>query len=983
MDALLAKDHATSLLSDEEPSPYSLSLQAYLDGLVAAPLYNVPVTLTDFVGRRDELDMLRALLSQQRLVTLVGLGGMGKTRLALQIAAEMRLAFGDGVCFAPLAAVAMPDFLIPALAEAVQLPAAPGADLKRRLLDYLRNKELLLVLDNFEHLVSAAGLLTEILQSAPGVRVVVTSRERLNLYEEWVFEVGGLRLPDGETAQAVDGSDAAQLFLQSARRVCPGFALTEGEEAQVARICRLVDGLPLALELAGGWMKLLSCEEIAAGIEEDLGFLSADWANVPERHRSMPVVFERSWRMLAEREQQVLARLSVFAGGFTKEAAAQVAGATLADLAALAAHSFVSRNPERKRYEIHPLLRRYAGEKLGQAEAYQEVGDRHCEFYTAFLREREETVRGKDQRRVLQEIGEELDNVRAAWRWAVERGKTGCVAGMLETLYQFYETRSRFQEGAEVFAWAAQTMQPRLDGADGTAERIVHTLEMYRSVFLFRLGKVQEARDILEKKLEVFRVKEEWLAAAFCLSQLARIATLEGKLDQTKLLAGEGVSLARAARLQQGEVENLYRLGTVAYHQNNYEDARQFFQQALQIYQEMGDPRGEGVTFHALGATYLDVEDYERAIHHYQQELDIFSRLEDLYWLATSLDALGSAHCCRGDYAEARTYYEQALALKQKIGNRDGEGLVLSNLGNLFLSLGAYQQAEIYIGQALHLFREMGRRLNESIVLSNAGWLAYHFKHYQVALENHQQALLLAREIGNQSQQGYALNGLGWVWLELGQLTEAVAAYEESSALLREIGQHGQALAPSSGLARVALIRENLTQAQECVDKILEELRGQAPGSEVDLFQIYLTCYHVLHAAQNPHAEEVLETARNLLQEQAARINDEALRHSFLHNVPSHRQIEAEFAALTGEPSAGKGASAQANTPVAGLIESLTPQELTIVRLLAEGLTNQQIAERLFITVGTVKFHTHSIYGKLGVENRTGAVARARDLKVI
>lgn len=984
MDALHPTYPTVSSLTDEEQVSQSfaasLSLQAYLDGLVAAPLYNLPVTLTDFIGRQNELEMLRMLLSRQRLVTLVGLGGVGKTRLALQIADDMRMSFADGVCFTPLASVAAPEFLIPALVEAVQLPTAPGADLKGRLLDYLRNKELLLVLDNFEQLIPAAGLLTEILQNAPGVKALATSRERLNLYEEWVFEVGGLRLPEEEATQSAENSDAARLFLQSAQRVCPGFSPTEADQAQVARICRLVDGLPLALELAGAWVRVLSCEEIAAGIEEDLSFLSADWSNVPERHRSMPVVFERSWDLLDERERQIFERLAVFRGGFTKEAAVQVAGAALPDLSTLVTRSFLSRNPERKRYEIHPLLRRYAEDKLTQAPVERDrVGDLHCEYFTAFLHDREETARGKDQRRILQEIGEEIDNIRGAWRWAVQNVQWELLDVGLEGLFHFYDTRSLYAEGADLFGGAAEL----LNRAAVAPPDVFWRLRFYQAAFVARLRHIDEARRLFEAGLPALRAGGRPADVAFCLNCLGLLLALKGQHAEASQALAEALTIAREQDLPLLAADVLTNQAESDELQGNLAEVGAVITQAGEIYRAQGDLRGEAHSYYLQGWIFVRQGHFLQAQSCFRQSCAIVESLGDLFRQSSCLDALASALRRQGYYSDAAENRCKALTLVQQTGNRQGEGVVLSNLGTDLMNLGDYVAAQTYYRRSLAIYRELGFRRNESADLGNLASLALNAGDPAAALTYIQFALDIAQADGDRF-----MTGICWViqadaLAAAGQADEAAALYEQVLLLLEALGQTGRVLEARGGLARLTLTQGNRAAAQAQAEHLWQALQATREDVLDSVMELYVACIRVFAAVGDARLPECLHQAHALLQERAAKINDETLRYSFLHNVPSHRQIEAEFASLTGETPAGKGTPAQGNTSVAGLIESLTPQELTIVRLLAEGLTNQQIAERLFITVGTVKFHTHSIYGKLGVENRTGAVARARDLNLL
>jgi len=355
----------------------------------------LPTQPTSFVGRAKELaDVIRRLTDRDcRLLTLVGPGGIGKTRLALQTAqAFLDSQFGQGffaygVVFVPLVAVGSINGMVSAMAEAANFRFYSNLPARQQLLDYLREKEMLLVLDNLEHLLSpseegaqsegglagAAELIAEILAAAPKIKILVTSREALNLQEAWFHPVEGLSFPpppasleeEGTQNKGGDGLekyDAVQLFVQSAQRARVEFSLA-AVRAHVIRVCRLVEGMPLALELAATWLKVLPIEKIAQELEQNLNVLSTRLQNMPERHRSMRAVFDQSWQLLTETERNTLKQLSVFKGSFDHPAAEQVAGATLITLAILVEKSLL-RVTESGRYQLHELLRQFAGAKL-------------------------------------------------------------------------------------------------------------------------------------------------------------------------------------------------------------------------------------------------------------------------------------------------------------------------------------------------------------------------------------------------------------------------------------------------------------------------------------------------------------------------------------------------------------------------------------------------------------------------------------------
>ena len=357
--------------------------------------------------------------------------------------------------FIPFAPIAEPQFIIPTMASALRLNFFGESEPKEQLLDYLRHKDLLLVLDNFEHLLAGAGLLSEILGRAAHVVVLATSRERFNLREEWVFEVGGLSYPlenspGADPRQLVGFAErhsAVNLFLQRSRQRETAFNPTADDLAAIVRICRLVEGMPLGLELAASWTRTLSCGEIAAEIENSIDFLTTSLRNIPQRHRSLVALFEQTWDRLTHNEQQVLNRLAVFRGGCTREAAQTVTGAALTILSSLIDKALLRRT-NTGRFEQHELIRQFAQSKLEtDARALERIQQRHRDFFTNFLAARTEDVKGRRQGEALAEIEADLDNVRLAWRGAAADQDVEAIERSADCLFVYYLYRNGYDEG--------------------------------------------------------------------------------------------------------------------------------------------------------------------------------------------------------------------------------------------------------------------------------------------------------------------------------------------------------------------------------------------------------------------------------------------------------------------------------------------------------------------------------------------------------
>jgi predicted ATPase len=490
--------------------------------LTSTPPHNLPQQPTPFIGREEELDALDILLAdpKTRLITIVGPGGMGKTRLSLA-SAERQLAqtavFPHGVFFIHLAHIQTADKMIPAIARALKLSLDSGWQDNRpdrmpsdtrsaqdQLLDYLRHKQLLLVLDNFEHVLEGAALVSEILQTAPQVQILVTSRERLQLREEQVYPIQGLDFPDWETLEDARQYPAVRLFLQAAHRVQPNFAITAADLPYLTRICRAVGGMSLGLELAAAWVDMLSLPDIAAEIQSSLDLLETDVRNVPERHRSIRAVFTYSWQQLSQTEQDVFAQFAVFRGGFSRTAAQKITGASMRTLANLVNKSFLQYNQQRDRYEFHELMRQYAMEKLAEDEAQATaVRNKHSSYYCAAVQHRENKLRAGHPQVALSEIEADQENVRAAWDWAVEQGDVVGIDQAVNGLGFFYVFRDRLYDGLAISEAASNKLRQLPESHIN--QRVLAKTLIWHGRFMIYLGQIeaqtaiQEAMTLLEQ----------------------------------------------------------------------------------------------------------------------------------------------------------------------------------------------------------------------------------------------------------------------------------------------------------------------------------------------------------------------------------------------------------------------------------------------------------------------------------------------------
>jgi predicted ATPase/DNA-binding XRE family transcriptional regulator len=682
-----------------------LAAVAPATGTVPAPSARhvpLPQPATPLIGREAELAELKRLLARPdcRLLTIVGLGGIGKTRLALALAADQQDDFADGVAFANLAALSAPEFILPAVAEALGLTFSGPAEPHAQLLNYLRAKSLLLVLDSVEHLLagpgSVAALAAELLQRAAEVKLLVVSRERLRLQGEWVFDLQGLPFPT-EGERQPQGYSAMELFAARARQARAGFGLSAENQGAVARICRLVEGMPLGLELAAAWVPALTCTEIADEIERGLDFLAAASHDRPTRHQSLRAVFDSSWKQLPAEEQHVMGRLAVFRGGFTREAAATAAQAPLPRLAALVTKSLVQHQAA-GRYDLHELVRQYAGERLAEApEAEAQARRAHAHYYLALLRDRQAALTGDRQREALAEINAELDNVRAAWDWATAQGDFAWMCAAAWPLWYFFDIVNLYREPAAMLERAEQAVLARLKqgAADPPQlEQWLGRLRVWRAASGLRLGQAEAMRQLLQTTLPALRAAAEPEPYADGLWVLALLSWLSGDFSGAAEAAEAGLALNRqlGRPWQTAFITVVY--GAVRHERGEYAEAHALLTEGLRLCQALGVARNTAFALGLLTRTAQALGHGDDIQPLMREQLRLAAEMDDRSAMAFMLENLALGLQAGGAPGEAREHFAQSSALYEDLGDAWSLARTQNYLGQLELAVGQPVEAQ-------------------------------------------------------------------------------------------------------------------------------------------------------------------------------------------------------------------------------------------------------------------------------------------------
>jgi predicted ATPase/DNA-binding XRE family transcriptional regulator len=627
------------------------------------PIHHLPVPPTPLVGREPELAALERLLldPQCRLLTLLGPGGIGKTRLAIEAASRHQALYPDGACFVSLAPLSSSELMVPAIADALGFAFQGQIEPRVQLLNILRDRQALLVLDNVEHLLDGVGLFAEMLERAPKVNLLVTSRERLNLHGEWTFEVQGLPVPPIDQAGQADEYSAIALFVQSARRAQAGFELSAEERASATRICQLVEGMPLGIELAAAWVPVLSCREIAREIERGLDFLATSLRDVPERQRSLRAAFEHSWRLLSVDERDVLRRLGVIQGGFDRAAAEQVAGATLPLLSALVAKSLIRRTQD-GRYDLHEVIRQYALARLDEDESCRvEPRDRHSEYYLYLAAGYERKLKSASQRSAMRDMTLELDNIRAAWEWAIKRGKPESIGRAVRSFGWYFEVAGLIYDGIDQLELLVQAL--RVTPRDTQVDRVLGAALVQQGLLCFRSGHFAQAQERYRDAIALLRSVNEQALLADVLIFNGVITHLDGDYLEAKKLISEGLAYAQATNDAWFAAYGIYNLGHVDSRMGEYQKGYDQMQEGLRLWRELGDPHSISLGLNFLVETQIALGRHEEAIASMRESIALSERTKNRWGLGTAYRYLGLATLAAGQYAEAQGYLQKSLEI--------------------------------------------------------------------------------------------------------------------------------------------------------------------------------------------------------------------------------------------------------------------------------------------------------------------------------
>lgn len=699
---------------------------------------NQPILHTEFVGREDELQRINHLLQSPlcRVLTLIGPGGIGKTRIALEAASVMAEKYSDGACFVPLAPVSSSENIIQTITDSLDLSFFSEDDPMEQLIDYLRMKEMLLLMDNFEQLVDGAGLLLKIVNAAPGVTMLVTSRHSLKIDCEFEFRVSGLKYPEEGDPDDQGTYSALELFAAAARRVKPDFELSWDQKPLVTEICRMVEGAPLAIELAASWLQTFSLDQIYHETSSSFYFLGTVSKDIPERHQSLSGVIEYSMSLLSLEERRVLEALSCFRGKFDSAAAKSVSGASLQILDSLLNKSLIRRNIENQ-YDIHEVTRQYANSKLQKdPDRYELIRKLHSEYFSDLLYSLESRLRNRRRKETIDKLSGMLENLRAAWDWAVDNGRIDIIGKCLKCFNSLYVNRGWYRRCDQLFSMTLE----KLENTPYFDSEYAEDRELTAGMLCMRLGWLKVCRgdyssgeENLSKGLAVFRKHGNVSFESQSLYCLSSLSLFKGDFKQAFERAKKSLTIALKAEDILRQANALNALGNISRRKGLFSEAAEFYSDSLKLFVEIEDTIGRSVCLGNLGIVAFRTGDLDKALALALESQVLIEEIDDQRLIAEGYSDLANILWSMGRLEESVEYYGKSLRLNRELGMKSATAITLVNIARYESTLGNYVRADRSLIEAFEIAENLGRRTIALQTLNSRGCISLEQDHPEQA----------------------------------------------------------------------------------------------------------------------------------------------------------------------------------------------------------------------------------------------------------
>jgi predicted ATPase/class 3 adenylate cyclase len=787
---------------------------------------NLPIQVTSFVGREGEIRDVSSLLGETRLLTLLGPGGTGKTRLSLQVAANSIDRYADGVWFVELAPLYDAALVPQAVASALGVREEPGRPVLATLTEHLRARTVLLILDNCEHLVDACARLADgLLRTCRGVKVLASSREALGTAGEVTYQVPSLSLPDPRQMPPLErltDYEGVRLLVERATAVKPGFKLTDGNAVAAVQICQRLDGIPLAIELAAARLKALSPREIAEHLDERFRLLTAGSRTALPRHQTLRGLIDWSYELLSEPERALLRRVSVFAGGWNLAAAEAVDADALELIGRLVDKSLVVADEEDgdTRYRLLETIRQYSLEKLGAVGEETIVRDRHRDFYVAIAERAAPHLQGPDQATWLRRLESEHDNLRGALRWSLEGGNIEAAFRLGTALDLFWDTHGHVSEGRrwmeQIVARAAELPVPPT-----TSSRRAHAGGLASAAHMaLRQSDFGRAKELYVESLERWRAVDDRGAIAEVLNNLGDLLRQLGDRRQGKVMIEESLALFRQVADKRGIAHALSNLADICLAEGDQRQAERLFQESVPLFRATADRRGLSHGLNNLGGILTREGDFAGAEALYRDSLRLAEELDDKHAIATAHRSLGEVARHQHQYSDALGMYRQSIDAFLSLDDKYCAGKSMLGLGWLALEMADVDRGTSVAQDAVALYREIKVPVEEALALNLLGRLALHQRQLEAATGLLKQSVATQQSVSDAA--GIAMN-----LEDLARVAEARGRPDVMTRLLAA----ADAMRRTSGISVSAVERKTFDAAVACARSALDDATFQSAWS--------------------------------------------------------------------------------------------------------------------------------------------------------
>lgn len=804
---------------------------------------NLPVQLTSFIGREEDIKITKELLKHNRLLTITGSGGAGKTRLSLQTGAEIIDGYTNGVWFLELAAIKDPDSIPTALINVFGLKEEMNFTPEKSLIEHLKNKEILIILDNCEHLIKACAVIAELLlSSCPGIKIIATSREAMNIPGEQIYKIPPLKQPDpkkNDTPEQLSQFESVRLFIERAYAVNPKFKFDNKNASAIAGICSHLDGIPLAIELAAARINILTPEKILERLDDKFNLLTGGKRNALPRQQTLKALIDWSFDLLTENEKILWSRLSIFCG-LSLEAAEEICSDELIQkdqimnlLYKLSQKSILIFDESKDRYRLLETIKQYGREKL---ENENKVFSKFLDYFLDLSQKAKRELKSINFKIWLDKLEEEHNNILTAIHWGLNNEKIDKVVNIVDSLRKFWEIRGQYSTGIKIL-------------------------------------------DSILKKKENLNLNTK----ANLLNLTGKFNNYQGNFDIADKFFKESLNIYKKTGDKMGISTSTNNLGSLAYSQGKLEQAKKLFEESINIKKEIGDNKGIAGSMNNLGALAFSIGEYNEAKKYYEESLAIRKAIEDKIGISASLNNLGGLELYKGNFADAKNFFEESLKIKREIGDKKGIATVLGNIGVVTKYMGDFELTKKIFEESISIFREIGNKSETADFLRNLGDLLSSKNYFEEAIKNYEESLKIFEEIGDIQGKAASLTNLGKMMISANNFETAKKYLEESLTIFSKIGYKFGIALSLFGLGKLAFNQGEYEKAEKFFKKCL--IINKEIGNKTEISESINAIGIVAHRKGDiiksikllAFSDKAIESSGAVLDEDAKILKDESI----------------------------------------------------------------------------------------------------------